>query len=225
MASPPQKRRPGTGASLEKIADHLLVIAGAYSYRLRERGPSAGGVFWKNADGQILRYDVLLGILDARDDQGGVSINDLGCGYGVLFDLIKDQHFMREGRFYGYDICPDMVEEARRLHPDPRAHFSIAATPTREADYSFVSGTYNMCIEAERGAWSDYIFESLAMLWNKSRRGIAFNMLDARTRVHIDDLYYADRADFLDFAYTLSDNVTIIDDYPLDEWTIFVRKS
>ncbi len=50
-------------------------------------------------------------------------------------------------------------------------------------------------------------------------------MLSVNSANRLAGLYYAEPEEFLDFAArTLSADVTLIDDYPLDEWTILARR-
>jgi hypothetical protein len=79
-------------------------------------------------------------------------------------------------------------------------------------------------IGVEDDLWRDFVRNSLAELWSRTDVAMAFNMLDARAPKHLDGLYYGDADDLMDFARSLSPNVTLIDDYPLDEWTIYLRR-
>lgn len=211
---------------LREAARKLAPIAVLYDFRLKEYGATARGVFWRNEDGQLLRFEQLIGIIDPADDQGGIEINDLGCGYGALFDFLAPHPFMRNSRYFGYDISEGMVREAAQRIRDPRAHFAQCLMATREADYSFVSGTYNMKLDESDRDWAAYVEGSLRDLWSKTRKGLAFNMLCAATKKRKEhDLYYADWRVFHDFCVNeLSPNVTVLRDYPLAEWTIHVRR-
>lgn len=203
----------------------LEFVSRVYSYRINEYGPVANGVFWRDEDGQILRLELLLQAVAAEDLSGPITVNDLGCGYGALFDLLCDEPMMRGGRYFGYDISEDMVARARALHAmDGRATFITSPVATEVADYSFVSGTYNMSMNADRRLWTEYVKTSLDTLWAKTAKTLAFNLLDATAPSKLDDLYYADRNTFIEHALTLSPEVEVIDDYPLDEFTIFIRR-
>ena len=83
------------GAPPEDIGQLLNLVSNTYSYRVNQCGPVANGVFWKDQDGQMLRYELLLQAIDDADLSGPISVNDLGCGYGALFDLLADQPMMR----------------------------------------------------------------------------------------------------------------------------------
>lgn len=208
----------------DDIGQILEFVSRVYDYRINERGPVANGVFWKDADGQQLRLEVLLQAVQAQDLNGPITVNDLGCGYGALFDLLADEPMMKGGAYWGYDISTEMIAQARDRHQDPRANFIISPVATETADYSFVSGTYNMSMGAHAALWTHYVKTSLNMLWNKTAKVMAFNMLDENTPNKLDDLYYADRQTILEHALTLSPEVEIIDDYPLDEFTIFIKR-
>ena len=211
---------------LKETAKILAPIAALYRYRLLECGPTARGVFWKNESGQRLRFEVLLGVIDVEDEQGGITITDLGSGYGAFFEFLADQPVMQNSRYYGYDISGAMVLTAQRRIHDSRATFEQSMLATREADYSFVSGTYNMKLDESDRDWAAYVEESLKELWSKTRKGLAFNMLCTTTKNRKEkDLYYADWKVFRDFCEKeLSPHVTVLRDYPLAEWTIYVHR-
>src|SRR4051812_12276345 len=54
------------------------------------------------------------------------SVLDVGCGYGAACDCLPAKW---EGRYLGVDLSPDLIEQAKKLHPTtqfPRASFLIA---------------------------------------------------------------------------------------------------
>ena len=209
--------------ALGKATAFLDPIATLYGRRLKTYGIGPKGVFWRNREGQELRFELMIGLLPL--DGGPISVNDLGCGYGAFFDLIKDLPCMRNGAYRGYDICEDMVAGAADRHDDGRAAFSHSPVATKRADYSFASGTFNLRHTIDPADWTPYVKESLAHLWSMSGRGMAFNMLDAGQRNRERGLHYAERDEYAGFcAERLSADITVIDDYPLKEFTILVRR-
>ncbi|PHS79734.1 MAG: hypothetical protein COB59_00130 [Rhodospirillaceae bacterium] len=208
----------------DNIPDILDLIRRVFEYRLEECGPVSGGVMWKDADQQILRLEILLSVISPKDLNAPISINDFGCGYGALFELIADEHMMALGRYIGYDISGDMVTAAKAKYPDPRATFIHSPVATEPADYSFVSGTYNMHMGAPENLWSHYVKTSLRSLWAKTNKVMAFNLLDDEEPQKLADLYYANKNEYLDFAKTLSPDVEINYDYPLHEFTMTIRR-
>jgi hypothetical protein len=203
----------------------LAPIAVHYGAALRTYGAQPRGVFWRDTKGQRLRFEQLIGILDEDDWKGGLILNDLGCGYGAMFDFLADLPFMKDGRYQGYDITEEMVACCSQRITDPRASFEQSLRATKMADYSFVSGTYNLRLDIPDDKWMDHIQRSLVDLATVSRKGLAFNMLGAdRSKRRQKTLYYARPEPFYDFCLrVISPHVTLVTDYPLAEWTIWVR--
>ncbi len=207
--------------------DHatLARIAGTYNETLRRSGATPHSVLWQNRASQVLRFRKLLKVLGDDARRPGLTINDLGCGYGALFDHMRRKKFLKGGRYIGYDLAPDMVAAARhRFRRDKRVSFVCAAEATEDADYSFASGTFGLMMEESYPVWEAYVRDSLRRLAARSRRGMAFNMLDRRGSDSRATLYYADPADYLDFCREeLGAQVTILDTYTPYDFTILCR--
>jgi SAM-dependent methyltransferase len=220
-----RKPKPATDEGFSRAPELLTPVVIAYRRRLDHFGPSPRGVFWRSRESAERRFQVLVRVFDDGDRGGGIAINDLGCGYGAFFEFIRDHPAMRGSRYVGYDICPEMVAEARARIRDPRATFVRHLKATETADYSFVSGTFNLKLEAEEAAWNAYVKASLELLWQKTRKGLAFNMLDPRDKEEGDGLYYADPLEFLEFVRArLSADARLIEDYGVPDWTILLRR-
>lgn len=214
-----------TALSFDETAEMLDGVARAYRHRLRRHGAEPTGVYWRDREGQWRRFQILSRVF--AGDAGGepLSVNDLGCGYGAFFDYLSEIPAMRDGAYFGYDLCAEMIEAATARIHDLRATFVHGLLADREADYSFASGTYNLNGDADDGAWAIYVKASLTQLWSKSRKGLAFNMLDRAKPGRQRGLYYADAGEFADFcARSLSPNVSLIDHDGLPDWTILIRR-
>lgn len=204
--------------------DILSGVANLYSKSLAEHGLSPMSVGWKNLDQQQLRFDKLALVLEG-DNSETITVNDWGCGYAAMFDYLNSRLEKRLTEYYGYDISQEMLDAARKQVTDPRAHFSDAPQVTELVDYSFVSGTFNVRLDASETEWHDYMEKTLYHLAQHSRRGFAFNVLTSYVDWKEDHLYYADPAIYFDFCKrNISRYVTLIHDYPLYEWTMYVRK-
>ena len=208
-------------AVLGRAPDLLKPVAFAFDRRIAEWGASARGVYWRNEDGQKLRFEVLARVLEG--DAGPFTVNDLGCGYGAYFDFLSTRLGDRLLRFAGTDISPSMIAEAKARIKDPRAVFVRGLAASEDADYSFASGTFNKCLKAKPAEWVDYVEASLAHLYGRSRKAMAFNMLAGRGAAR-EGLYYADPERLVAFCRGLGAKVELAEDYPLDEWTIFARR-
>lgn len=203
----------------------LARIAGAYNETLRHAGTTPNSVLWHDRASQVVRFRKLLKVLGPDARTPGLTINDLGCGYGALFGHIRRKRFLKGGRYFGYDLSPDMVAAAGKMHRrDGRATFIHAAEATETADYSFASGTYGLMLDVDLPTWEAWVRDSLRRLAARSRRGMAFNMLDARGPDNRETLYYADPAEVLEFCrQELGAQATIIDTYTPYDFTILCR--
>jgi hypothetical protein len=201
----------------------LSGVANLYSKSLAEHGLDPMSVGWRNADQQRLRFDKLATVLDG-DNAENVTVNDWGCGYAAMFDYLDARLGSRLGTYYGYDISAEMLKAARDHVADQRAQFSDAAQVTEIADYSFVSGTFNVRLQTSELDWQAYMETTLKHLAKHSRRGFAFNVLSIYVDWKEDHLYYADPKAYFDFCKrNISKYVTLFHDYPLYEWTMYVR--
>ncbi|NQV98690.1 MAG: methyltransferase domain-containing protein [Rhodospirillales bacterium] len=203
----------------------LSPVARAYERRLRQFGNDPRGVFWQNQEFQFRRFELLSRIFRPADQEGGVTIHDFGCGYGALFDYLADQPVMTNSTYLGTDMSSRMIAAAREKITDPRARFLRHLQAVDEADYTLVSGTFNMHLGQDEADWEAYVKASLQQLWSKTRRGLAFNMLRDDAEEIFDGLYYINGHDLFDFCAThLSPHVTLQNDHPLPDWTLYVRR-
>jgi SAM-dependent methyltransferase len=207
-----------------ELSDALAGVEALYTSNLAEHGVTSASVGWPDADAQRLRFDKLAYVIAADPPDGEISVNDWGCGYGAMFRYLDQRPDVRLGAYAGYDISADMLAAARKFVDDPRATWVHGADVTQTADYSFVSGTFNVRMKASVAAWRRHVEETLRELAQRSRRGFAFNLLTTYVDWRQDDLFYADPAHFFGFCReNLSRYVTLLHDYPLYEWTIAVR--
>jgi len=212
--------------TLKKSPKLLTPVIRAYERRLKQYGAEARGVFWKDEDFQRQRYDILYNIFDDIDQAGGITVHDFGCGYGALFDYLKDKPVMRASRYIGTDMSAEMIGAAKKRTTDPRASFIRHLLATDQVDITFASGTYNMHVGQDEQDWENYVKASLKQLWGKTRKALAFNMLRQDAEDQFDGLYYINGRDLFDFCTReLSPHVTIQNDSPLPDWTFFVRRN
>lgn len=203
------------------IPEALSGIRDLYAENLATHGLSSKSVGWKDEDSQLLRFRKLAQVIDRS---GSFTVNDWGCGYGAMFGFLDGLPGVELSRYAGYDICQEMVEAAAQAVNSPRARF-VLGSEMEEADYSFVSGTFNVKLQAADADWEGYVKERLEAIYAQSRRGMAFNLLTSYVDWKQENLFYADPSVFFDFCKRhLSRYVTLLHDYPLYEWTILVRR-
>lgn len=200
------------------------IIADYYSGKIKTHGANPSGVDWNGKESQYLRFDQLTKVLS--DDLGVCA--DIGCGYGALVEYLQSRK-MNTIKYLGYDLSLDMIEEARRCHPESKASFfhieRLEDMP--DVDFSIASGIFNVRQDIDDTTWTDYILKTLDIINAKTGKGFAFNLLTAysdedRKRNY---LYYASPEEiFKHCKENYSRNVALLHDYNLYEFTIIVRK-
>lgn len=208
----------------------LTRIAGSYDFTLDRAGASPAAVLWSSRRAQTLRFSRLLRGLgrDRLGPFGGgdpVSLADMGCGYGALFGWLRWRPCLWRGTYTGYDISPRMIATAQqRYDRDCRARFVLSAEPQDEADYYLASGLFGLRLDVDGDRWERWCRSMLAAMAARSRRGMAFNMLDARGRDCRPTLYYADPAPYVAFCREeLGGEVILIEDRHRIDFTVLVR--
>jgi SAM-dependent methyltransferase len=207
-----------------EVSDALAGIEALYTANLAEHGTHSPSVGWPDADAQQLRFEKLAYVIEVDAPREEITVNDWGCGYGAMFRYLDERPDVRIDRYYGYDISAEMLQAARAFVEDPRAHWIESADITEDADFTFVSGTFNVRMQASDQGWQRYIEDTLRTIAARSHRGFAFNLLTTYVDWRKEDLFYADPAYFFGFCKEhFSRYVTLLHDYPLYEWTIAVR--
>ena len=202
----------------------VMQVADLYTAGLREHGTASKAVGWRDRASQWLRFEKLAAVVD-HPSAAGFTVNDLGCGYAAMFRYLTDRFGDALSGYRGYDVSEPMLAAARAFAADPRAEFVQATRVTEDADYSFVSGTFNVKFGASDAQWTEYVDSMVLDMAARSTRGLAFNLLTTDVDWREPHLYYGDPSHFLNFCRRhVSRNVTLLHDYPLYEWTILVRK-
>jgi SAM-dependent methyltransferase len=208
--------------SVKRPDEVLARVAALYSGNLATHGVSAKAIGWRDEQTRVLRYDVLANVL--KGDRGPLAVIDWGCGYGGMFTYFTETLGVDVTRYDGYDLSAEMIAAASHL-PTDRVHLFQSDVIGRDADYAFVSGTFNVRYDAPDDEWFNYITATLDSLWAHSAKGIAFNLLSTYVDWQEPHLYYGDPRVFFDYCKRkFSKSVALFHDYPLYEWTIVVRR-
>lgn len=200
----------------------LRQAARYYAAKLAAHGPTARGADWKDEASQTLRHRQFLRLLG---EDRVATVLDLGCGYGDFFRFLRQQGF--SGRYFGYDIAPEMIAAARVLHGEDKDRlWRVSAIPNDTADYAVASGILNVKGAIPIEDWSEHVDQTIDLIAHAGRRGFAFNLLtlanDAALRR--SDLYYADPTEMLAHCIRrFGRSVALLQDYGLWEFTLIVR--
>ncbi len=198
-------------------------VASYYSNKLAQYGETPRGVDWNSADSQELRFEQLCRIFSDLEE---FSLNDLGCGYGALYDFLSKKY--PKFTYVGIDISREMIQAAQKIpRVGQQARFIVSDIPDGIADFGFASGIFNVRLQRPIAEWYVYLEKTLDVLDRTSRFGFAFNCLTSYADVEKmrDYLYYANPCEIFDLCkHRYSRNVALLHDYGLYEFTILVRK-
>lgn len=197
-----------------------------YTENLKSHGCSPKSVGWKDEASHYIRFEKLAQVIDKKDIVQSISVNDFGCGFGEMFKYLDFNSNINIKKYYGYDISQEMLDAANTYINDGRAVWINSDTILHKADYSFVSGTFNVRFREDDASWRQFILEKLLELFKKSKKGFAFNLLSTYVDWMEPNLYYGDPFLFFDYCkQNFSRYVSLLHDYPLYEWTILVKIS
>jgi SAM-dependent methyltransferase len=217
-----------TGSDMSATSDDpdspiLGRVAAYYSSKLAQHGATPQGVDWNGQSSHELRHRQFLRLLDDAD----ASVLDLGCGFGDFLRFLR-AHGHR-GPFTGYDVAPNMIAEAVRLHGEGAdRQWRVGAKPVETADFAVASGIFNVKGDVPAETWARYVHDTIDVLARAGRRGFAFNVLSLSSdpERRAGHLYYAGATEMLaDCLRRFGRSVALLQDYGLYEFTVIVRRS
>jgi len=202
---------------------HLQKILAYFNKKIETYGPVPQGVDWNSDASQAIRFEQVLKVCDLSKE---FSLIDYGCGYGGMIE-----HLLQKGctfQYYGYDPLESMISAANSIH----AGYDFCSFITNHAellpaDYTISSGIFNIKLEINHEAWTQYALETLHRFDALSIKGFSFNMLTSYSDPPFmrPDLYYGDPLFMFDYCKKhFSKNVALLHDYDLFDFTILVRK-
>jgi len=179
-------------------------------------GYSSHALYWSSTEIQEIRFKVLADI----GIQSGNSVLDVGCGFADFkywFEKLDGSL-----NYTGIDLSPDLLAEAERRHPDARlieGDLFDGDFLERSFDWVILSGALNEQLHDD----GDYARRSIARMFKLCRKGIAFNLLDARyLKAH--DLQSHQSQEVLSYCRNLCPDSVLCDGYLDNDFSIYMRK-
>ena len=198
------------------------LIHSYYHPRLSREGFDHEKLGWESREAQYRRFEVVLDKLGFH----GMSILDVGCGLGNMLDFCQKKNL---SVFYtGVDILPDMIEHARKRHPDANWFccdiFSENRLCSETYDLIYSSGIFNL----DLGNNNRFLMDALELFLNLSKRYVCFNLLSDSSVDKENGYYYYSKDKVCDDIlkkFTLKEhNLSIESDYLENDFTVIINK-
>lgn len=190
-----------------------------YAERIRRLGPTVQALGWRDGSQQALRFQVLT---EGIQPLAKRSLLDVGCGFGDLYDFLTERGI--EVHYTGCDVSPDVLVVARERHPHlvfEERDILENPYPDEVFDYVVMSGVFNHVIQDNEA----FVERMLRAAFRACKLGITANMVTEEVDYREDYLYYSNPERVLRFCLGLSRYVTLRQDYPLYEFTVFVYRT
>ena len=174
---------------------HILLnkqISKVYSKRFANYNNTPKGVFWNNTLSQDLRLNIITNKVLSLSKQNTISIADIGCGYGRLWNIIKERNLEKKINYYGLDINKDFISFCQKNINCQNVNFELGTFPSKKVDYIVMSGTYNLTPTNSLKIWEKYVFENLCLNWKLADKALIFNCLINQNRQIKNSLYFTE---------------------------------
>ena len=135
--------------------------------RLAVESDPARRVGWPARWMQWLTFEMLADVADLN----GRSVLDAGCGLGDLYAHLRADGW--QGAYFGVDVVPALIEEARQRHPD--AVFIVADVLSDDlpaCDYALAGGLFDYRLPDSAAR----LRRALARLFERAQRGLAWTI-------------------------------------------------
>ena len=152
-------------------------ISNIYNKRFDNYNNTPKGVFWNSKLSQDLRLNIILDKILQNTKSDEFSIADIGCGYGRLYEIIRERKLDGKVQYHGFDINQKIISFCKNNIDFENIKFSISAFPLNETDYVVMSGTYNLTPTNNISLWEDYIIKNLTSNWKLVQKAMIFNCL------------------------------------------------
>jgi SAM-dependent methyltransferase len=179
---------------------------------LEKHGETAEGLHFQCADTQIARFRVLREYLP--EDLSGLSLVDVGCGFGDLYHYLQQQGGTPE-RYIGLDLHEHMVEVARRRTGCEIFQGDALQDPLPPADWYASSGALNTLTKEETRLF-------IERCWAAARQGFVFNLL--RGLDWSETFNYRQPHEVEAWAAELGAEIAIADGYLHEDFTVALTR-
>jgi SAM-dependent methyltransferase len=191
-----------------------------YNQRLDALGPTDQALGWTRENNQI-RLKAL--VANFWDEIPQSSLLDAGCGFGDLLGMLQKENNV-PASYLGYDINSRLLEEAQKRYPNGTFLSALLEEIPKQTQADFVccSGVFNH--NRSDGKEFESIKNALKHLFAICQKGLSVNFLSDKVEYKTDYNHNSNPGQLLEFAFSLTNHVTLRNDYMPFEFTLTLRK-
>lgn len=207
--------------------DSYKKIVAHYEECLEKYGDTHLGVDWPKLDDLHKRYAVMLELIRFKSETDEITLLDFGCGNGMFLDFILQQSTYKIN-YSGLDLSPKFVDLCKRKFPKNTFYCSdLLQEPYTIPvfDYVVMNGVFTEKRDLSFNEMFDYFKKLVSLVFEKTNKGIAFNVMSKAVDWERDDLFHLSTDLLIDFlTKKLSRNFIIRNDYGLYEYSVYLYK-
>lgn len=191
-----------------------------------KHGDTHLGVDWPNAKDAKTRYRSMLEVIRETPDKA-ITLLDFGCGTSHLYEYMLETG-VENVIYSGLDLSQQFIAAAKKKFPD-NDYFLVDILDSPDAipsfDYVIMNGVFTEKRELSFDEMYSFFTEMITAVFEKTRRGIAFNVMSKQVDWERDDLFHLPLDTLASFlTQKVSRNFIIRNDYGLYEYTVYVYK-
>lgn len=201
----------------EPTVDRFTRIADYYGALISKYGHDPRACDYGRAESQQIKFRVLSEVMPLSNS----SLLDVGCGFADFAGYLNSRFDRLQ--YSGIDLCGDMVNEAKRIHPDLDIRVANIADVTLERNYDVVmaNGIFYLLGEQPVPVMQDMIERMFSM----ASKAVAFNSLSTWARDQEGGEFYADPLQTVEFCRRLTPWVVLRHDYHPRDFTVYLYKA
>lgn len=205
-----------------------------YEGLLAQHGENFKALDWNSPESQKLRYQILKEIFIYGKKSSGISVLDVGCGFGDLYGFFKAEKLLSRHkiRYTGCDISAKLLQVARKKYPDAKFELTdiLENRNVPKFDYIFSSGVFNIRT-SDAGDHLEFVKSMLLRMYDLVNYGVAANFLSegALPISSPEDLnsgryFYFKPDEILNFCRFICGRYILRHDYHPGDFTVYLLK-
>jgi len=209
---------------IKKISENTIE---RYSSRYKKLGRNVKSLGWGSVEQQHYRFGRVLKFVECHNR----SILDIGCGFGDFYSFMKLNN-ITPLEYTGWDINHNLIDEANK---DSHANTNfevvdlLSENIDKKADIVVMLGLLNFNLKSERNniEYSKKMIQK-AFLHCNEKLVVDFISINMNQNYPKEDfIFYHKPGEILDFAFTLTSNVSLFHNYksiPQKEFMLVLEK-